>query len=70
MRCRGTGTQVALRLLVHTFVKLARVQAEHAPYHGHAAGETIRDHDLALGYVLQALLVSGLGPRVAATGSG
>ena len=25
---------------------------EHAPYHGTAAGEVIRDHDLALGYVL------------------
>ena len=29
------------------------VLAEHAPYHGHAAGDVIRDHDLALGYILQ-----------------
>jgi len=29
------------------------VQPEHAPFHGHAAGLTIHDHDLALVYILQ-----------------
>ena len=28
------------------------VLEEHDPYLGHAAGDTLRDHDLALGYVL------------------
>merc|ERR1712176_1002199 len=32
---------------------LPTVQKEHAPYHGFAAGDKIRDHDAALGYVLQ-----------------
>jgi len=29
------------------------VLPEHAPFHGHAAGDKIRDHDLALAYILQ-----------------
>merc|ERR1719230_2302620 len=32
---------------------LPEVQPEHAPFHGHAAGAKIQDHDLALAYILQ-----------------
>lgn len=38
---------------IHDVMKLEhlcpRVTSEHAPFHGHAEGEAIRDHDLALG---------------------
>jgi len=41
---------------VHDIMKMSlilpEVSAEHAPYHGYAAGETIGDHDHALAYVM------------------
>uniref|UniRef100_A0A7S0F9Y2 Uncharacterized protein n=1 Tax=Pyrodinium bahamense TaxID=73915 RepID=A0A7S0F9Y2_9DINO len=41
---------------IHDIMKLEillpEVQAEHAPYHGYAAGNKIADHDLALAYVM------------------
>lgn len=41
---------------IHDIMKLEHlcpaVLAQHAPFHGNAAGDVIRDHDLALGYVL------------------
>jgi len=41
---------------VHDIMKvqalLPEVQAEHAPYHGYSAGQTISDHDQALSYVM------------------
>merc|ERR1719346_406241 len=42
---------------VHDIMKmdciLPKLQGEHAPFHGYAAGDTIGDHDLALAYVLE-----------------
>jgi len=42
---------------IHDIMKntdiLPAVQLEHAPFEGHAVGETINDHDLALAYVLE-----------------
>ena len=42
---------------IHDIMKiealLPRVLPEHAPYHGYGSGESIKDHDLALGYVLE-----------------
>lgn len=42
---------------VHDIMKMDRilpqVQAQHAPYNAYAAGDTIGDHDHALGYVMQ-----------------
>eukprot|EP00966_Prymnesium_polylepis_P226314 5235271-Prymnesium_polylepis.1 len=41
---------------IHDIMKLEHlcptVLPEHAPYHGLVTGDVIRDHDLALGYVL------------------
>jgi len=41
---------------IHDLMKvealLPRVAEEHAPYNGYKAGDTINDHDMALGYVL------------------
>jgi len=42
---------------VHDIMKmdciLPKLQAEHAPFHGYAAGDTIGDHDLALAYIME-----------------
>ena len=51
-----TAAMLALTA-IHDIMKvealLPRVLPEHAPYHGYGAGEAIKDHDLALGYVLE-----------------
>ena len=43
--------------VVHDVMKntalLPRVRPQHAPYHGHGAGECINDHDVALAYVME-----------------
>jgi len=42
---------------IHDIMKMSailpEVQSSHAPYHGYQAGDTIGDHDHALGYIMQ-----------------
>jgi len=64
MRQEGGGVSVCeVRLVsllaltaIHDIMKmdliLPQVQEEHSPYHGYSAGDTIGDHDHALGYVM------------------
>ena len=51
-----TAAMIALTA-IHDIMKVEdfqpKVSPAHAPYHGYQADEIIRDHDLALGYVLQ-----------------
>lgn len=56
----GSEDRIMALLCLTAFHDIMKVQAllpvvqpEHAPFHGHAAGVKIHDHDLALVYVLQ-----------------
>lgn len=57
LTCEDTVSAMLCLTAFHDVMKLEEicpvVQAEHAPYLGHAAGTTIHDHDQALSYVLE-----------------
>mmetsp|Transcript_13697 Transcript_13697/g.29033 ORF Transcript_13697/g.29033 Transcript_13697/m.29033 type:complete len:1065 (-) Transcript_13697:456-3650(-) len=51
-RCVAMLTLTAIHDIMKLPTLLPVVQKAHAPYNGYAAGSTIRDHDMALAYVL------------------
>lgn len=53
----GRMAALLVQTAIHDIMKVELIRpsvaAEHAPYMGFAAGDTIHDHDVALGYVLE-----------------